>query len=204
MIPDYLFWRLVIALNCFNLFFFSSRRRHTRLVGDWSSDVCSSDLLFGAALRWPIRRKGIGFFLVHLGLLLSLGGAAVSSTLAVRGRLDLLAGGDVATHVMATRGGVPTGEIRPLGFELKLDKFKLVNYESEYRLGYYEQRPVKDEDGHVVEQWRLKTSFEPDTRRHLLPGGDTFQIEAIYPDFVKVASATPVEGGAPALEVTLA
>src|SRR5262249_47500332 len=25
------------------LFFFSSRRRHTRLVSDWSSDVCSSD-----------------------------------------------------------------------------------------------------------------------------------------------------------------
>src|SRR5256885_7793722 len=29
---------------CF-CFFFSSRRRHTRLQGDWSSDVCSSDLL---------------------------------------------------------------------------------------------------------------------------------------------------------------
>src|SRR5256885_8105079 len=27
------------------VFFFSSRRRHTRLQGDWSSDVCSSDLL---------------------------------------------------------------------------------------------------------------------------------------------------------------
>src|SRR5437763_10550341 len=27
------------------LFFFSSRRRHTRYIGDWSSDVCSSDLL---------------------------------------------------------------------------------------------------------------------------------------------------------------
>src|SRR5256885_12574067 len=26
------------------VFFFSSRRRHTRLQGDWSSDVCSSDL----------------------------------------------------------------------------------------------------------------------------------------------------------------
>src|SRR5437763_12549664 len=24
-------------------FFFSSRRRHTRYIGDWSSDVCSSD-----------------------------------------------------------------------------------------------------------------------------------------------------------------
>src|SRR5688500_15634063 len=29
--------------------FFSSRRRHTRLQGDWSSDVCSSDLDFGIA-----------------------------------------------------------------------------------------------------------------------------------------------------------
>src|SRR3712207_7369483 len=27
------------------LFFFSSRRRHTRYWRDWSSDVCSSDLL---------------------------------------------------------------------------------------------------------------------------------------------------------------
>src|SRR6266566_9308831 len=31
-----------------SLFFFSSRRRHTRLQGDWSSDVCSSDLLPGS------------------------------------------------------------------------------------------------------------------------------------------------------------
>src|SRR5256885_14611736 len=29
-------------------FFFSSRRRHTRLQGDWSSDVCSSDLAIPA------------------------------------------------------------------------------------------------------------------------------------------------------------
>src|SRR4051812_50140060 len=29
---------------CGFLFFFSSRRRHTRLTCDWSSDVCSSDL----------------------------------------------------------------------------------------------------------------------------------------------------------------
>src|SRR5437762_11264406 len=31
----------VSVLFCF---FFSSRRRHTRYIGDWSSDVCSSDL----------------------------------------------------------------------------------------------------------------------------------------------------------------
>src|SRR5215210_1294174 len=34
-------------------FFFSSRRRHTRYIGDWSSDVCSSDLgmpFFGSCM----------------------------------------------------------------------------------------------------------------------------------------------------------
>src|SRR5690349_22223969 len=31
-------------------FFFASRRRHTRSLRDWSSDVCSSDLDFQAAL----------------------------------------------------------------------------------------------------------------------------------------------------------
>src|SRR5256885_10602065 len=38
-------------------FFFSSRRRHTRLQGDWSSDVCSSDLATGK----------LGVMLVGLG-----------------------------------------------------------------------------------------------------------------------------------------
>src|SRR2546426_9753897 len=37
-------------------FFFSSRRRHTRLQGDWSSDVCSSDLRAAAARAAELRR----------------------------------------------------------------------------------------------------------------------------------------------------
>src|SRR5438477_8482731 len=37
------------------MFFFSSRRRHTRLTCDWSSDVCSSDLIVGVAVDdWTI------------------------------------------------------------------------------------------------------------------------------------------------------
>src|SRR5260370_34603799 len=35
------YWCLVLR---FHIFFFSSRRRHTRFKCDWSSDVCSSDL----------------------------------------------------------------------------------------------------------------------------------------------------------------
>src|SRR5204862_1382388 len=33
-----------LVFHCSLFFFFSSRRRHTRSLRDWSSDVCSSDL----------------------------------------------------------------------------------------------------------------------------------------------------------------
>src|SRR2546427_115945 len=39
------YMHLRFLLFCFSFFFFSSRRRHTRFDCDWSSDVCSSDLL---------------------------------------------------------------------------------------------------------------------------------------------------------------
>src|SRR5256885_2987861 len=45
------------------VFFFSSRRRHTRLQGDWSSDVCSSDLAGrarGARARSRFGPVGVG------------------------------------------------------------------------------------------------------------------------------------------------
>src|SRR5206468_8196369 len=46
------------------VFFFSSRRRHTRSDRDWSSDVCSSDLLrlhcYGARNAADSRHRGGG------------------------------------------------------------------------------------------------------------------------------------------------
>src|SRR5437762_10761351 len=39
-------------------FFFSSRRRHTRYIGDWSSDVCSSDLIERVLGANAVRRLG--------------------------------------------------------------------------------------------------------------------------------------------------
>src|SRR5437763_10391469 len=56
---------LLFFYCCFFFFFFSSRRRHTRYIGDWSSDVCSSDLdvhqvpaVRGAPAHRPGRRRG--------------------------------------------------------------------------------------------------------------------------------------------------
>src|SRR5690606_39314529 len=68
--PSGLFLRVVVCYSM--VFFFSSRRRHTRFSRDWSSDVCSSDLSCGwrcapgrgSPGRWcpavPLRRTWAG------------------------------------------------------------------------------------------------------------------------------------------------
>src|SRR2546430_9722189 len=43
-------------------FFFSSRRRHTRFDCDWSSDVCSSDLLLPGRFRRAAELRKNFFF----------------------------------------------------------------------------------------------------------------------------------------------
>src|SRR5437764_6995778 len=57
----YFFFHYLLMFCCFFFFyfffFFSSRRRHTRYIGDWSSDVCSSDLR-GRDGPQRIRRDG--------------------------------------------------------------------------------------------------------------------------------------------------
>src|SRR6266496_3734862 len=45
-----------------SFFFFSSRRRHTRSLRDWSSDVCSSDLKARGMIREAWSRHGVRNF----------------------------------------------------------------------------------------------------------------------------------------------
>src|SRR5690606_39760067 len=60
----------------FVCFFFSSRRRHTRFSRDWSSDVCSSDLLF-TPQPWPQKPAGAPLELAFFGTFIGLQGVDV-------------------------------------------------------------------------------------------------------------------------------
>src|SRR3989449_10470214 len=67
----------IIVVYFFLFFFFSSRRRHTRCSRDWSSDVCSSDLLarrclglrFATSIRvhMPEKKQRIGVLRLECG-----------------------------------------------------------------------------------------------------------------------------------------
>jgi hypothetical protein len=69
-----------------------------------------------------------------------------------------------------------------------------------------------------MDDYKLKTSFDavkvdvfnpkaaqlPDLSRHRLPGGDSFRLKAVYPDFEVAPRMSPAAAGPPALLVTVA
>src|SRR5690625_513748 len=59
-------------MNFLLCFFFSSRRRHTRWPRDWSSDVCSSDLIFPVDLSCSARLREAGWLSKRFTLKLKL------------------------------------------------------------------------------------------------------------------------------------
>src|SRR2546426_12354621 len=104
------------------VFFFSSRRRHTRLQGDWSSDVCSSDLSPRTRALLPVHYAGHPADLDALGTLadrhrlIVLEDAAHALPAAARGRRIGSGPNPVAFSFYATKnlttaeGGMLTGD----------------------------------------------------------------------------------------------
>src|SRR5438093_1604355 len=94
-------------------FFFSSRSRHTRLVSDWSSDVCSSDLIAGTVppLRdalLPVIRGASALALAILVVVALVSGfPALRPETAIAAVALLAAGALVASLVAALLGGEP-------------------------------------------------------------------------------------------------
>src|SRR2546429_757051 len=71
------------------LFFFSSRRRHTRCSRDWSSDVCSSDLVIAGLARDARDPQPVIVFGVETGELLAQLAATGADVVGVDWRVPL-------------------------------------------------------------------------------------------------------------------
>src|SRR6266487_6048021 len=76
-------------------FFFSSRRRHTRWTGDWSSDVCSSDLCLLTLGVVPLAFAGSDFVMAFLAVVAGIAiapaliaGSTLLESLAPKGSLS--------------------------------------------------------------------------------------------------------------------
>src|SRR3989442_15939422 len=95
------------------LFFFSSRRRHTRCGRDWSSDVCSSDLVAMWVLQEDMNRS-FGGYAAQLQLIVAVAVAIGIGRASGRGRGEISGGGVSLKKKKRQRFGMedlPTGPL---------------------------------------------------------------------------------------------
>src|ERR1039457_4787899 len=85
-------------------FFFSSRRRHTRLQGDWSSDVCSSDLIILVDHDAPAGKAGLR----EHDVVLQMNGQAIEGQDQIRRMLHDSPPGKTITLVISRDGQLMT------------------------------------------------------------------------------------------------
>src|SRR5688572_27590601 len=88
------------------LFFFSSRRRHTRFDCDWSSDVCSSDL--------EMRGRVSAVNSVFIDVSNELGGFESGALAALVGPVTAVVAGGVGTIVVVSAVALAWPELRKL------------------------------------------------------------------------------------------
>src|SRR5690242_16484572 len=117
----FFFFFLILLLVFFFFFFFSSRRRHTRLTCDWSSDVCSSDLVVigGAANQFRCLVGRVRVRVVVVGVTGRQGAIAPLRVGVLRGQI----GRSRILHAKAViRHGGPRGSLGCIVSAIRLDR----------------------------------------------------------------------------------
>src|SRR2546430_8987572 len=164
------------------LFFFSSRRRHTRFDCDWSSDVCSSDLGISPLItagapagtrRWFERIEDHRYQLIpHIH--------AVAQFTRHRGKKILEIGVGAGTdHLQWARAGARCVgvDLTDAAIELTRAHLAMHGFESDLRRADAEALPFPDESFDLVYSWGvIHHSEQPaeivsEIHRVLRPGG---------------------------------
>src|SRR3989442_2763928 len=96
---------MVVAMAAAVGFFFSSRRRHTRCGRDWSSDVCSSDLLATPASVQSVPTEGNQEDVVPMGMSAAWKAERIVANAARIVAIELLAGAQGLEYLKPLRPG---------------------------------------------------------------------------------------------------
>jgi hypothetical protein len=142
----------------------------------------SAGLALTMARKRRLTARYLGCLGAHGGLLLILLGAAVGTAWGVKGRLNLHVGESSDSFFVPRSDGRVTA--RPLGFDLRLDDFKLLSYEPEYRLMVFEVSGEKE---------RRLASVDPAAEDTSRLGAYGIELLDYWPDHVREAIIEPVQ-----------
>lgn len=150
-----------------------------------SLGICAGSLVITVLRKRKLTVRYLGTLAAHIGLLLILLGTTVGNIGSVKGRLNLHEGEAADRFIVGDEiNGLSDN---PLGFKVRLDDFKLIHYEPEYRLMVFEMKGDQEE--------RL-LSIEPgaEANNELSPFG--IKVVNYWPDHDTQMVVTPVDAKA--------
>ncbi len=145
----------------------------------------------------PIRKKKIGFFLIHLSILVIVIGGTISAFFGVKGYLNLHEG-DVVSAFQLTQYNQLLDKKKDMNFQLRLDKFEVDHYAPDYRLYVYTRPDSKDKFG-MPYSFKSKVNAEYPVKE----ANGTLKILNYFPDYGEREVAKPATEGPGAVKVIL-
>lgn len=144
--------------------------------------ICAGSLVITVFRKRKLTVRYLGTLAAHIGLLLILLGATVGNIGSVKGRLNLHEGEDADKIIVGDENNDLSDH--PLGFKVRLDDFKLINYEPEYRLMVFKTKGDQEE--------RL-LSIEPGAEANGALSSFGVKVVDYWPDHDTQMVVTPVE-----------
>ncbi|RLE20103.1 MAG: hypothetical protein DRJ08_07430, partial [Acidobacteria bacterium] len=94
----------------------------------------------------PIRKKKIGFFLIHLSIVIVVIGGSISAFFGMKGYINFHEGETVNEFQLTQYNQMLDQKIQ-MGFQLRLDKFEVDHYAPDYRVYVYTRSDSKNKFG---------------------------------------------------------
>lgn len=145
----------------------------------------------------PIRKKNIGFFLIHLSILIVVIGGSISAFFGVKGYINLHEG-ETVNEFQLTYFNQLLNQKKQMDFEVRLDKFEVDYYAPDYRVYAYTRPDSKDKFS-VPHSFKTTENAEyPVKSAH-----GALKILKFFPDYAVREVAKPTESGSGAVKVVL-
>jgi len=140
----------------------------------------------------PIRKKKIGFFLIHLSIVIVVIGGSISAFFGMKGYINFHEG-ETVNEFQLTQYNQMLDQKRQMGFQLRLDKFEVDHYAPDYRVYVYTRSDSKNKFGMPYSFKSTENAEYPVTNAH-----GTLKILKYFPDYAvrEVAKATDTGPGA--------
>lgn len=160
--------------------------------------ILNINLLICTLDKLPLKKNRIGFFLIHLSILIVVVGGSMSTFFGIKGYIHMNEGKSYDSFQL-TQYNQMLKETEQLDFSVRLDDFEVDYYDPDYRVYMYKRESSQEEFDKAPFSFEAKTG---ETYPVDLPGSDaTLTVDAFYKDHAVREVAVESEDGVPAAEV---